>query len=293
MPPGVHPVLEATVPVFAVVALGYALARWRQPDPRTLGYLAMSVTSPALVFSLFSEIDLDAQRWGIIAGGALWIIAGSGLVGWLIVRGDPVRRRAVLLPALLWNAGNLGLPLSRLAFGERGLAIAVIVFVTIVIVQSTFGIWLAKGRGGGVELLRQPLFHATWAGIAVTATGAPVPTLVAEPVRLLADMAIPLMLLNLGIQLHTLRAAEMRGAGLAVLVRMGGGFASAFFFVRLFDCPAEIAQVLYLAGVLPPAVINVVFAERFATRPALVASAIVLGTLVSVVTIPLVLWFVI
>jgi predicted permease len=43
---------------------------------------------------------------------------------------------------------------------------------------------------------------------------------------------------------------------------------------------------------MPPAVINVVFAQRYGRDPTLVASCIVLGTLVSVFAIPVVLYFV-
>ena len=43
---------------------------------------------------------------------------------------------------------------------------------------------------------------------------------------------------------------------------------------------------------MPPAVINVVFAQRYGRDPSLVASCIALGTLVSLVAIPLVLYFV-
>jgi predicted permease len=48
-------------------------------------------------------------------------------------------------------------------------------------------------------------------------------------------------------------------------------------------------QVLLLMSVMPPAVINCVIAQRYHSDPALVASAIVIGTLSSLATIPIAL----
>ena len=72
---------------------------------------------------------------------------------------------------------------------------------------------------------------------------------------------------------------------------MGGGFAFALLFVALFDVGGLDRKVLLLYSVMPPAVMNAVIAARYETDPGLVASAITLGTLVSVVAIPAVVIF--
>ena len=97
------------------------------------------------------------------------------------------------------------------------------------------------------------------------------------------------MLLNLGVQLRTLVVSDVGHSVAAVLVRMGGGFACAWAFVQLAGVDGVDRGVLLLMGVMPAAVINAVIAQRYQTDPGLVASAIVLGTLASLVTIPLVL----
>ena len=73
------------------------------------------------------------------------------------------------MPAVFWNAGNMGIPCAKLALGDEGLQAAAIVFVTVAILNSTLGIWIAKGKGGGLELFRQPLFYASVAGVIVYA----------------------------------------------------------------------------------------------------------------------------
>ena len=75
----------------------------------------------------------------------------------------------------------------------------------------------------------------------------------------------------------------------SVGIRMAGGFACAFAFVEVFGVRGVDRGVLLLMGVMPAAVINAVIAERYETDTGLVASAIVIGTLASLVVIPLVL----
>jgi hypothetical protein len=62
-------------------------------------------------------------------------------------------------------------------------------------------------------------------------------------------------------------------------------------FLWLLGAEGLDRKVLLLYSVMPPAVMNAVIAERYRADPELVASAITLGTLVSVLAIPAVLVF--
>lgn len=278
-------ILETTVPVFAVMAVGYIVGGWTSINFRTLAVLAMVVTSPALVFDKLSTMPFSGERWGLLAGGVVAVAATTAAATWLTGRRG-LQLRALLLPTVFWNAGNMGLPIAHLAFGDEGLQAATIVFVCIVLLQSSFGISIAKGSGGFFEILRQPLFHASVLGVIVAAAEIEVTPMVAEPIGMIGDMAIPLMLLNLGIQLRILEGSRWRPAILSTAIRMGVGILAAILYVNLLDCSGADRSVLLLSGVLPPAVINVVFAQKYDTAPGQVASSIVLGTLVSLITIP-------
>jgi predicted permease len=284
-------VFETVVPVFTVIALGYVLSMRRPLDLRTLADLAILVTSPALMFSVLSHSNLEAGRWGVLAGGTVFVAGGSALIAFFYMRARAPGRIGLLLPAIFWNAGNMLLPCARLAFGDAGLEAAAIVFVTMAILTSTFGIWIAKGENGLGEALRLPLLYGSVGGAALALTGTTLPRIVMEPIEMLADMAIPIMLLNLGIQLHTLRITDVTHSVAVVAIRMGCGIVTALVFVNLFGIEGLDRQVLLLASSMPPAVINVVFAQRYDREPSLVASSIALGTMLSVLVIPTVLFF--
>jgi len=233
---------------------------------------------------------LDPGRIGVLAGATLFVVAGTALLAVLYLRAvDAPRLRGLLLPAVFWNSGNMGLPFARLAFGPEGLEAATVPFVVMAVLQFTAGIWIAKGRGGGSEVLRLPLLWAALAGAGVSWWQVPLPRALSEPVDMLGAMAIPLMLINLGAQLHRLRVRDVGHAAAAVAIRIGGGVALAWLFVALFDVGGVVRQVILLEGVMPAAVANVVIAQRYGASPTQVASTIVLGTGVAFVAIPLLL----
>jgi hypothetical protein len=192
---------------------------------------------------------------------------------------------------MLWNAGNMALPVCRLAFGAEGLEAAALVFVVLATLQSSLGIAVAKGAGGLREVLRVPLLHASLLGLAVAALGLELPHVVMEPIDMLGAMAIPLMLLNLGLQLRLLGHFHVRDAVAAVVIRIGGGLAFGLLFVHVVGLEGVVRNVLLVDAIMPAAVINVVIAQRYDASPTLVASAVALGTLVSAVTVPALLWF--
>ncbi|MBW2423989.1 MAG: AEC family transporter [Deltaproteobacteria bacterium] len=279
---------QTLVPVFAVVGVGYSVAARLAPDARTLANLALWVASPALIFSLLAGTTLGAGRLATISFGSLFILAVTALLAlaYRVVR--PVGR-GFLLPVVFMNSGNMGLACARLAYGEAGLEAASVFFVVTALMTSLFGVWIGKGSNGLVEALRLPLLYGAVGGLLLAVTGVELPRLVMEPIEMLGAMAIPLMLINLGMQLRLLELSDLHHSLVAVALRMGGGLAAAALFVTLFGVSGVDRSVLILMSVMPAAVINVVIAQRYDTDPALVASSIVVGTMASLVSIPLAL----
>ncbi len=282
-------IIATIVPVFAIVALGWVLGGWRRIEAATLTRLAVDVCAPALVFTLFAQMRWEAHDPLLLTGGVVWIMA---LTGGAVLLARPLLaepHRGVLLPVLFWNSGNMGLSIVRLGLGDEALGAAAIVFVAVATLNAFFGPWIAKGRGGGLHVLRMPLGWACILGGACSLGDVSVPAAVLEPIDMLGMMAIPLMLLTLGMTLRTLRVTALRDAVVVATCRMGLGLLAGVLFVNLFDVQGITRQVLLIESVLPPAVINVIFSRDHDAATSTVASAIVLGTLLSVVVLPLVL----
>ncbi len=280
------------MPVFSIVALGWLLAGRGRLDLRTMADLALTVTSPALMFSVLGASSGDFDRWGVLVAGTLWIASGTAVLAVIYLHTGGAGRRGLLLPAVFWNAGNLTLPLARLAFGPTGLEAAAVIFVTVAILNSTVGLWIAKGENGLSEVIRMPLAYGSVGGLALALSGQTLPRYVMEPIEMVGGMAIPLMLITLGMHLRSLAVQDLRHTVVVVAIRVAGGAACGMLFVTLFGVYGVERQVLLLASIMPAAVINVMMAQRYSTDAPLVASAVALGTVISLVTIPVVLYLV-
>ena len=287
----VGPVFSVALPVFSIILLGWWLAGRSRMDLPTLSNLALLVTSPALMFSVLAGAEVDYQRWGVLVAGTLWIVLGTAALAALYLWFTGTSRRGLLLAAIFWNAGNLTLPLARLAYGDAGLEAAAVIFVTVAILTSTVGLWIAKGENGFSEIVRMPLVYGSVGGLALAISGQTLPRFVMEPIEMLGAMAIPLLLINLGMHLRSLVLREIRHTVVVVAIRVVGGATCAVLFIALLGVSGVERKVLLLASIMPAAVINVIIAQRYSTDPSLVASAVALGTLVSLVTIPAMLYF--
>jgi predicted permease len=280
-------VINVVFPVFAIIALGYLLARSKQLDITTMSEIAVTVTSPCLIYTSIANRSIAASEWLVMGGAAVVIVFGSGVLMLLYQRANRLRSRGLYLPAMFMNSGNMALPFALLAFGTTGFDKAIIFFIVVAILNYSAGIFIAKGEGGFREIFRLPLIYAAIGGIASSVSGVKLPEFLMTPVSMLADMAIPLMILSLGAQLRSLKVSDVRHAVAGVGIRMGGGFLVALAFVTIFAVTGLSRNVIFLDALMPPAVTNVVLAQKYEANPDSVASAIVIGTLLSIVVTPI------
>jgi predicted permease len=109
---------------------------------------------------------------------------------------------------------------------------------------------------------------------------------------MLGQATIPIMLISLGYRLHEVDSLQWGHALGGAMVRVFGGFAAANIAVFAIGATGVNRQVLLLYGALPAAVINFVLTEKYRRDPALAASIVVISTLLSILTIPVVFWLI-
>jgi len=284
-------VLETVAPVFALVAIGYGAGRMLHFDLRTITDVVVYLGGPALIFTSLMHGRLATADIAVVAAGAATIVIGVGTIVLVLAAAMGFRPGALYLPAMFMNAGNMLLPLSLFAFGEEGLRRGVIVFVTVAMLQSSLGVTIASGRPSLLEMFRLPYVYAVGAAFVLRASQTALPEIVDRPLSLLGEVAIPLMLLALGLRLRSVRVVSWRRPFLVALVRVAGGYGVALAFVTLVGVQGTSRACLLLASVMPSAVINFVFAEKYGNESGEVATAVMVSTLVSLITTPLLLAF--
>jgi predicted permease len=223
-----------------------------------------------------------------LSAGILLIFLTVGLLIRLYFFLFAFSSRGFALPTLFMNAGNMGIPLALFAFGQEGMQRATLLFVIITFLQYSLGIYILNGRGNWTEIFRLPLIYAAITGLFVNLAQIKIPELLLQPVILLGQATIPIMLISLGYRLHEVESLQLGHALGGALLRIFGGFAAANIAVNLIGAEGVNRQVLLLYGALPAAVVNFILTEKYRQDPGLAASIVVLSTFVSVFTIPLV-----
>jgi predicted permease len=197
------------------------------------------------------------------------------------------------LPALMFpNTGNMGLPLALFAFGNEGLALAVVYFACTSTLQFTLGISLASGSMSVSRLLRTPAIYAVVVSLLILTMGWEVPRWVDNTMGILGGLTIPLMLLTLGVSLAQLHVAAIGRNTVLAAVRLVGGFLIGLTIATAFDLPRVAAGVLIIQSSMPVAVFNFLFAKQYGRAYADVAAMVVISTMLSFVMLPLLVLFV-
>lgn len=285
-------ILTIIAPVFAVASLGYLWARSGKVfETGMVTQLVVMITTPCLVVESFLRSSLSLATFSTMTLAALSVFVALGTLGALLLLLLGWRHR-VYLPSLVFgNAGNMGLPLCLFAFGDGGLALAITIFALSAVLNFTLGMSVAAGGIDPRQLARMPVLYALALSVFFMATGLTLPDWLRETVRLLAGATIPLMLLSLGVALARLTVASLGKALLLSCFRIGGGMTLAFLAAWLFGLHGVERGVLVLQFSMPAAVFNYLFAERYSGAGPEVAGVVLCSTLLSVVTTPLLLWY--
>ncbi|TYO91493.1 AEC family transporter [Oceanicella actignis] len=280
-------VLRVVAPVFVLGFAGWAWVRAGEDFPlRFVTRLCFTVAVPCLIFVALARAELDRGALASLALATLGGYAAAGLALAALLRAAGLSQRAFLAPLTFGNTGNVGLPVALFAWGEQGLALAVVVFAVMACLSFTVGVWLVSGGGSPREALRQPIFYAAAGGLAAAGFGVAPPGWVMDSLALAGQMAIPLMLFTLGVAMARLtpagagRAALLSGARLVVCA------AAALGAARLAGLPELASQVLLMQLTMPVAVTSYLMAERYDARPVEVAGLVVVSTAIAVLAIP-------
>ena len=217
---------------------------------------------------------------------AMYLVAG-----YLFLRAARMDMQPYLSTLVFPNIGNMGLPICLFAYGQEGLALALGFFVVIGAAQNTLGIYLMSGDASLKSLLKLPLIYAVPLGLAFAIPGIKPPVWLANSTQLMGELTIPLMLIALGASLARLRFHALGRPFLISSIRLVMGLGVGFAVSWLMGVEGTARGVIILECAMPVAVMNYLFAERYNKEPEDVAGIVTISTLMSYVTLPVILWF--
>jgi len=287
-------VLEIVAPVFILGLIGFVWVRLGHDySIRFVTQLTMTISLPCLVFTALMGTEIEPAALAAVSMAAVVAYVAVGLLALLTVRVLGLSIRTYLAPLTFGNTGNLGLPLALFAFGDTGLDLAVVVFAVMAVFSFTIGVWIVAGGGSILKVVREPIVAGTLLGALFLWQGWQTPRFLTNTLELIGQVAIPLMLITLGVALARLRPGRVwRDLGLSI----GKAAVSAGIAVGAglwFALPPVPLAVLTLQVATPVAVTSYLLAAKYEADAEAVASLVVVSTLLSVLYLPLILAFVI
>lgn len=285
-------VLQIVAPVFFLGGAGFVWVRAGFEYPVDfVTRLAMSFAVPCLVFTSLMTTEIAPEALSVVSVAALAayaIVTGIVIaVGYLA--GLP--RRVYWAPLIFSNTGNVGLPLAFFAFQDTGLAYAVVIFAFTSIGAFTYGVWLVSGESSVRKMLREPILISALLGALCLWQGWQTPEWITNSLQLTGQMAIPLMLLTLGVAIARLAPGHLGRSVVLSLAKSVVCAAVAAGVGYWFGLPPVAHAVLILQFITPVAVTSYLLSERYQSDPSAVAGLVMVSTLLSVITIPLALAF--
>jgi len=280
-------ILGIILPVFSIIAVGYFWGRRVKPDMGMVNRISMNVLAPALIFSALSSKSFDVYGDAPLIVGSIGIVLGSGLIAWPFARLLHQDPRTFVPPMMFNNCGNMGLPLAVLAFGDKGFAPMVALFVASNLLHFTLGAWIIDHHAKFGKLLRNPMVWSTIAGFLFALLRPPLPDWLGVTFRMVGDGLIPMMLLSLGVRLTAIDWRDARLGVVGGLVCPLTGLAMAGILAPFLGLTPMQTGLLFLFGALPPAVLNFMVAEQYRQEPGKVASIVLVGNVMSVIFVPL------
>lgn len=284
-------ILQTVIPVFLIILIGYIIGKFKKINIQPMVDLIVYIAGPCLIFSSVSKSDINLADFLTIALSAVGIIITLAFLVFIILRITKSNKVGLYLPLTIGNTGYLGYPVALFAFGIAGLSRAVVYDMMGSLFLYSFGIYIVHHKNEIKEMFKIPLLYAVIIGLLFNLLKIPVHQVIFKPIEMIGMVTIPLALLILGYNLTKIKIKSAKTALFASLFRIIGGFLIALLIIKIFSITDLAKNIILIQAAMPSAVMSMILCQKYRRDADLVASIIFVSTLLSIITIPLILWF--
>ncbi|RLK49238.1 AEC family transporter [Microbacterium telephonicum] len=272
--------LTGFVVVGLAIAVGWVVGRIDLLGPHArhvLGRLTFFVLSPFLLFVVLAEADVKTLFSALLPVSA---IAAAVVFLVYIVVARLIWRRSVgetligTLSAGQVNSNNMGIPLSAYLLGSAAYPAPVILLQLLIFTPISMAIFeaVSTGQRRFLPILRRtvtnPIVVGSVLGVLVSVSGLDLPPIVLDPLELVADACVPVLLISYGISLHGQRVLGtssrrrdiLLASTLKLLVMPVAAWAIARF---VFGLDAQDVLIVTVLAALPTAQNVFNYSQRF------------------------------
>lgn len=304
-------VLEIVLPVFGILAMGYAAARFGHFDEaanRGLALFVFAFSLPLLLFKSVLTTGLpESIPWGYFGayfGGTLLTMALAMAAGRWFFHRRLDELGVMALGSGFSNSSMLGIPLILTAFGEEaGFPLFMLLAVHSLFLLPIITTIIETGRGAGQSLGRtlkailrgvasNPVILALTAGLSANLAGLHLPKMVVTVIDPLAQAAVPCALFSLGATLSRYKLTGQLGEPTVLL-----GFKAIVHPLivwllsdRVFALPPLWTAVATTLAALPSGITAYLYAHRYSAFVAGATTTILLTTVFSAISLSVLIY---
>lgn len=296
--------LFVVLSALSIIGVGYIGQRIIGFERRTISAMTLYLMQPFLAFRTFYKNEITMEYLYILL---FCVLLCTGLIVIVLIisklkKSTRSKEAAMVLSGVFMNSGNYGVPIILLAFGTGGVDYAVIMMVIQSFLMSTVGVFYA-GKGSErdyslkeslVNIVKMPLIYGALLGISLQLLSIPIPEIVMQPVELLADATVPTIMLVLGMQLGAIskKDVDMRDVSTVLALRTLISPCVALLIVWMLPIEGMLVQILVVLAAMPSAANTMMLSLEFETEPDLVSYSTLVTTVLSIVSVPLMLYLV-
>lgn len=299
-------VLTGFAVVIAIIALGFAVGRFRVLGPNavyTLNMFVYWIALPATLIHFMANTNV-----GDLFGANLAVVAlstlSAGAIGYIGYRFIARRSKSDSLVAMLacsyCNGSNLGIPLATHLLDNPSLTLPVILFqvgfygpISVLLLDLNSGQRSQSLlRDLALTILKNPLIIGAGVGIALSIAKLrfdfQLPTVVADPIEIIANATVAVALIAFGMSMAEVRVFQRgrsprRSVLAASVVKTVVHPAIALGLgIFLFDATGQLLLAMALLAGLPTGQNVFTYAQRFGVNKVLARDTAVISTAMAI-----------
>lgn len=296
--------MQTILPIFIIILLGafffrIKLAKYSWID--VLNEFVVKIGFPSLIFSTLVKLEWNVQLHGrILLVNSLFVLFCFlfAIVISNLFKLPKKLKRTLFLAAAYGNIAYLGIPIIEVLLGKVFLPEASLITACYLFWIFTVGIiYLEYSKSGIINvktvflnLLKNPIIVAVFAGVIMLALRIHIPTVVLKPLEMISASVTPVILFSLGIFLGNSSFGKLKewGGVIALTIFVLALKPLLFYMgVKAFNLGVADFHVSILDAGMPLALTPFALSKEFDLDADFLARGIVLSTIFSIVSLTL------
>lgn len=295
--------IEITIiSIVLMISLGYFLKRidfLSEKDIDPLNKIVMYILMPCMIFSALYSADMSLlPTLGILPFVILTASIGSGVISYIVLKRlhyDDKKIWSVLVTVMIANTAFMGYPVNLGVYGHPGFLRAIFCDLATTCMFLLLSFVLVLKFGGTVkrafrEILLFPPLWAVVLGISFNLLNIPIGPVLDKTVNYLADGAIPLIMISLGLSIELGGLARSKAMVIFTsIVKLGVFPLIALVVVSLLGLTGLQHDVGIIEAAMPSGMLSLLLAITYKLDYELTSDCILINTVISLITLPIIM----